>query len=164
MSKLWCVASVIVVEWANVMEIGEVLVCSTMTTETTTPIDSSGNASEMSPQVHFQIVSYWLFSCPHRVRRKLIRNTLLSSVSYCVRLNLQISDWIFRFQIGLRLLSDSFQTVVWKIVKTSDFRLVQIASDWLRLASEWVAVDICRIICPTKIPRKCRPIFLYIFF
>ena len=41
---------------------------------------------------------------------------------------------LFIFQIGVRLLSDSFQTDgLEKIIKTSDFRLVQIGSDWFRL-------------------------------
>ena len=40
------------------------------------------------------------------------------------RLTLQISDWSFRFQIGFRLDLDSYQTIVWKNLKTSDFRLV----------------------------------------
>ena len=45
-----------------------------------------------------------------------------------VELVFQISDWL---HIGFRLASDSFQTGSLIIVKTSDFRLVQIGSDLL---------------------------------
>ena len=64
------------------------------------------------------------------------------------RCGVRFSD--FRFQIGFRLLSDSFQTGILKNCKNFRFqigvywfRLVQIGSDWFRLTlhiSDWTFI------------------------
>ena len=80
------------------------------------------------------------------------------------------SDWLFRFQIGLwdyRLDSDRLQIGFRFISDCSlekpqfyDFILVQIGSCWLQNEPLWIFVEISPF---EKIPRKCGPIFLYIF-
>ena len=61
---------------------------------------------------------------------------------------------LFIFQIGVRLLSDSFQTDgLEKIIKTSDFRLVQIGSDWFRLVQ--IGFRMSRIFVELFRLRKC---------
>ena len=60
----------------------------------------------------------------------------------CFRLTLQISDWL---QIGFRFIPDFFLK---QIVKASDFRLVQIGSDWLDNELLWIFAEFFLWKCP----------------
>ena len=78
------------------------------------------------------------------------------------------SDWIFRFHIGIsdfKLDSDWFQ-IRFRLFSEKNCKKFkcQIGSDWFRLAWEWIAVDIYRIISLVKIPRKCGPIFYFFYY
>ena len=103
--------------------------------------------------LRFQIASDW----PELPRSSPLRTRPKHPLEFSFRLcQIDFSDFRLAsdcFQIHFRLKSG-------KTVKTSDFRLVQIGSDWLQNESLWIFAELFPLV---KMPRKCGTNFCYKF-
>ena len=141
------------------MDTAEVLEFTLTATTMTTLIKSAANASKTPDQVQFKIVSDWMFNCHDRFHRERIPMSAWFQFQILSDWLFHISDWTFQISDWLHIAFIFISDCSLKNCKY--IYIFQISSDWFRLASKWIAMDICRITSLVKIPRKCITNFWY---